>query len=431
MACITFNYNKNLIYAIIFWVLEIVFRSCAYFKYKNFRIAKYSCAINEYIYSILVNISDLFAGFLALYIHVSSKKKKIYIRNQSDYESNVSKKTTSIDFISVKEKYFTQKSFIVKMIFLICLNYFISLIGFIFFAIVTKATNEHIYQKFRADLVIHVDIITRYIFSYVLLENKIFKHHKFSIIIILIAFVILIPTDIISLHFYKREPISETYTYMYIGFFLVRGMLFPLEDTFIKKVFIDDYIIPEFFMFIRGIGELILILIITPILYFTINKGKEIVLSENKGDIALVVVLYTISSFIKEYLIMKVIYYFSSQSVSFLIISESITASICEIILYFKSEGKTIKSVFFIIQIIVILITTFGTLVFDEIIVIKKWGLDLNVAAEISKRARSEINSISYIDDDSIEDNNEDEDEDKDNIDESKLDLIPSSSVVE
>ena len=316
------------------------------------------------------------------------------------------------------------------MIFLICLNYFISLIGFIFFAIVTKATNEHIYQKFRADLVIHVDIITRYIFSYVLLENKIFKHHKFSIIIILIAFVILIPTDIISLHFYKREPISETYTYMNIGFFLVRGMLFPLEDTFIKKVFIDDYIIPEFFMFIRGLGELILILIITPILYFTINKGKEIVLSENKGDIALVVVLYTISSFIKEYLIMKVIYYFSSQSVSFLIISESITASICEIILYFNSEGKAIKSVFFVIQIIVIFITTFGTLVFDEIIVIKKWGLDLNVAAEISKRARSEINSISYIDDDSIEDNNEDEDEDKDNIDESKLDLIPSSSVV-
>ena len=182
-------------------------------------------------------------------------------------------------------------------------------------------------------------------------------------------------------------------------------------------------------MFIRGIGELILILIITPILYFTFNGGNKIEFNPNVGDITWVVILYTISSFIKEYLIMKVIYFFSSQSVSFLIISESITASICEIILYFNSEGKAIKSVFFVIQIIVIFITTFGTLVFDEIIVIKKWGLDLNVAAEISLRARSEIISISNFDDDTIEDNDEDGDEDKDNIDESKLDLIPSSVV--
>ena len=428
MAFITFNYNKNLIYAIIFWGLEIVFRGCVYFKYNNFRIAT-NCAINEYIYAILLNISDLFAGFLALYIHVSSKKKKILNRNQSDLDSNISKITTSIDFISVKDKYFTQKSFIVKMIFLICLNYFVSLTGFIFFAIVKKARDENIYQKARADIVTHVDIITRYIFSYVLLETKIFKHHKFSIIIILIAFVILVPTDAISMHFYRKEPISELYTYMYIGFFLVSGTLYPLGDTFVKKVFTEDYIIPEFYMFIRGIGELILILIITPILYFTFNGGNKIEFNPNVGDITWVVILYTISSFIKEYLIMKVIYYFSSQSVSFLIISESITASICEIILYFNSEGKAIKSVFFVIQIIVIFITTFGTLVFDEIIVIKKWDLDLNVAAEISLRARSEIISISNFDDDTIEDNDEDGDEDKDNIDESKLDLIPSSVV--
>ena len=58
-----------------------------------------------------------------------------------------------------------------------------------------------------------------------------------------------------------------------------------------------------------------------------------------------------------------------------------------------------------------ILITTFGTLIYDEIIVIHKWGMDNNVASEISSRAKSEIDSISILDDekdkeDDIEDLN-------------------------
>ena len=182
-------------------------------------------------------------------------------------------------------------------------------------------------------------------------------------------------------------------------------------------------------MFLRGLGEFVLILIITPILYFTLWSGK-IIFNENLGKIALSIILYTLSSFIKEYLLMKVIYYFSSQSVSFLIISQSITGSICEIIKYFKSDESAIKSVFLIIEIIVILITMFGTLVYDEIIIIKKCGLDTNVATEISSRARSEINSISNFDDDRTEDDNE-EDEDIDNMEESKLDLLPVSTVLE
>ena len=72
----------------------------------------------------------------------------------------------------------------------------------------------------------------------------------------------------------------------------------------------------------------------------------------------------------------------------------------------------------------------FGTLVYDEIIIIKKFGLDLNVATEISSRARSEINSISFVDDDRTEDENE-EDEETDNMEESKLDLTPVSTVYE
>ena len=323
------------------------------------------------------------------------------------------------------------------MIIIIFLHYSANLSSFIFFSIFKDATYENIFHKAKADIINHFDIIIRYIFSYLLLETKMFKHHKFSIIIILIGFVILAPTDFISMYLFPQGEINPKYTYIYIGVNLLRGVLYPLEDTFVKKIFTEDYIIPEFCMFLRGVGQLILIAIITPILYFTVWE-VNIHIEYNKGIIALVIILYFLSSFIKEYLINKVIYYFSSQSVSFLIISESITTSILEIILYLKNvesetdNKKFIKYLFFIIELIVILNTTFGTLVFDEIIVIKKCGLNLNVAKEISLRARSEILSISNLEDDdevTIGGAEDDDNEDTDNTEESKLDILPLSVV--
>ena len=131
------------------------------------------------------------------------------------------------------------------------------------------------------------------------------------------------------------------------------------------------------------------------------------------------IILYTLASFIKAYLLLKVIYFFSSQSVSFLIISESITGSIAEIINFFRKENERILIVYLLIEIIVILNTTFGTLVYDEIIVIKKCGMDVNVAAEIALRGRLEFNSIGLINSDDSDDIEEEEDGKRNIIDES------------
>ena len=124
-----------------------------------------------------------------------------------------------------------------------------------------------------------------------------------------------------------------------------------------------------------------------------------------------------------------IIYYFSSQSVSFLIISESLTGSICSIIIYFKFFKDTLLGIFiFVIELIVILISTFGTLLYDEIIVIKKCGLDANVAKEISKRAKIEADEISFLNEtnnnneveEDEEENKEEEIKEEENIEDSK-----------
>ena len=404
MSFISFNYNKNLIYAIIYWALEIINRIIMYFEWGYFELFEKD-SINQYFFVLLYNISDLLAGFLVLYINCSLKKKQ-----KPKVESGENKSFfNNIEIISGGEKrVHHSKNFIYKIILICLLDYISRSNYFIFYQIYQEATYENVSQKAQKDIIINSDIISRYILSIFFQKTKVFKHHKFSIIIISIGFLFLIPTDIISIHYFT-SGINEGLSYIYIAITFLRVILFPFEDVIVKKVFTDDYVIPELLMFLRGIGEFILILIITPIFYFFVwkNENNNFVFKNELTNAILMIIFYTLSSFIKAYVLLKVIYYFSSQSVSFLIISESITGSIYEIIKFFMSEKYDFKIVILLIEIVIIIITTFGTLIYDEIIVIRKWGLDKNVAKEIISRGESEINSIGLIVDEDDEDNEE------------------------
>ena len=405
MSFISFNYNKNLRYAFVYWFVEIIMRSIIYLDWDFFHVFQKDSS-NEYFFIILQNISDLIAGFFVIYIYFSVQKKP----NQ-DY-SDIASKKSGIELILEERKVFTvTKNFIVKIIIICFLDYINRSPFFIFYQTNPEAEHNDISHKAQFDIINHMDIIARFILSIVILKTKVFKHHILSLIIILIGFIILIPYDAILLHL-NPNGADEKLTYIYIGIFSFKGILFPLEDIIQKKVFTENYIFPEHLMFIRGVGEMIIIFIVTPILYYTIwiNDPELLVLSSNLRDIILLSIFYVSCSCIKTYVLLKVIYYFSAQSVSFLIISESITGSIATIINFFKSsEQNYVNIIFLIIDIIIILITSFGTLVYNEIIVIKKWGLDLYVTSEITKRALLETNRIKDFDD--YDDDDDDEEE--------------------
>ena len=398
MSFITFNYNKNLIYAIIYWALEIVYRAFMYLKWNYFSIAKKD-SINEYIYVILLNISDLLAGFLVLYINSTIKKKKEIGTFTDDRTS--SSFIGKIEIISGETKTLQKsKYYIYKMILICILDYLNRSCFFIFYQIFKNATFEEISHKAQKDIIIHLDIIARYVFSIFILKTKVSKHHKVAILIIFIGFIILVPVDYVSINFFSTK-INAPLTYIQIATIIYRGILFPFEDTIVKKVFIDDYVLPEVLMFLRGLGEFVIILVITPFLYFFIRKNDDSYFEFNNDltNVILMIIFYTLSSFVKAYLLVKVIYYFSSQSVSFLIISESLTGSVADIIKFFIENENSYDIITLLLEIIVIIITTFGTLIYDEIIVIKKWGMDKNVAKEITSRGELELNSLGTFND--------------------------------
>ena len=109
---------------------------------------------------------------------------------------------------------------------------------------------------------------------------------------------------------------------MYTSIALIRSLTFPLEDTFVKQIFSDDYLYPANIQFDRGLLEMIILLIITPILWFSFGLKLDFI-SENVHIIIIItMIFYTLAAFVKAFILLKIIYHYSSQSVSFLLLSE-------------------------------------------------------------------------------------------------------------
>ena len=105
-------------------------------------------------------------------------------------------------------------------------------------------------------------------------------------------------------------------------------------------------------------------------------------------------IFYTLTGFVKAYFLLKIIYHFSSQSVSFLIISESFGGSLTEIIRIFNAkEKKIVDFILLALEMIGIFIILLASLIYDEVI-INKWKLNENVKLGIMDRADSEVENI-------------------------------------
>ena len=302
-----------------------------------------------------------------------------------------------------KNKYFYWKLILISSLELLDLSCY-----FIFFLAI-HAENEDIDFKTGRDIIILLDILIRYLLSIFILKLKTYKHRICALVAISISFILLVPIDIINL--YCKQDIDTIKSLIFIGILSLRFLLFPLRDTFIKKFYTSYYILPEYLEFYIGIIEIIIAIVVTPIFIFL--KVFKDNLDFNIWN-SIMSIVYILVNFINHYIILKIIYLFSSQSVSFLIISSSIAESIKDIIGFFRTEDKA-KIKFYIyldfaFGLIAIFTVIFGTLIHEEIIVINKWDLNLNVKRGIENRSLSDF-------EETIADLDLESDEKSDNLD--------------
>ena len=75
MSLLTFNFNKSLIYVLIYWILDISTRLTMFYKMEYFQLSKDNPAENEFLFIIYPVISKLFSGFLIVYINCVANRK--------------------------------------------------------------------------------------------------------------------------------------------------------------------------------------------------------------------------------------------------------------------------------------------------------------------------------------------------------------------
>ena len=150
-----------------------------------------------------------------------------------------------------------------------------------------------------------------------LLKGIIYSMIKiFSQWTIVAIFIVLMAIDCASLLLTKQYIILKCL--IYAGILSFKSFLFPLVDTICKKYMEEKYIFPWSYMFLRGIYELVYLIILTPAFIFTsiLNFTSDIFTKK----FFIISSIYIFCSFIKAGLLINLVYQYSSTFVSFLII---------------------------------------------------------------------------------------------------------------
>ena len=369
MAFITCNLYKGYVFIIVYWLAEMI-RAIVriifirrlknreiYYNKENFIIE------NELLSLICLNLADLLAGFLVLYTKV---KMKSLIFKKSEKLTKINKINPSLiynELTKIKHK-----------VYLILLISFLDYLArsLKFFASLTKKPRL---KSRQIDWMISFDIITRIFLCIIILKIKVQKHHKLAIILCLIGFILLSISDIISI---KMRNMNFNDIIIYIIIIFPKSILFPLEDVVNKILLTNDYLLPHSLIFRRGVYQFGLFFIIIPFLYSKSLITFEYFNELKKINIIIYSIIFIFISFLRNICLMNVIYIFNIHYVSFLlaiiIFDNTIRQFFEEDSIYDFTQIKGI--IYFIVDIIALLIISLGTLIFNEMIVINAYGLN-------------------------------------------------------
>ena len=398
LSCIIY---KEYFYFIGYWLGEIIRYFMEMIFINNQKENKNDFIVEEELMKlILLNVADLLTGFLVLYTHF--KMKSLNIRQKPKKENRLKKLESSLIYNDLSR--FKHKIFLIPLISILDLiassEYFIA-------ALFSSFTLEA--RQF--DWMLSIDIIARIIFSIIILKIIVRKHHKLGIILCMIGFIFMSFSDVISI---KNTNLKYFDIFIFIIIIFPKSIIFPLVDVLYKIVLTNDFLLPHLLMFYRGLSQCIAFFIIVPILKYNNKIDDKFLEQFREYNRIIYTVCFTIISCIRNLCVLKVIYIFNSHYVSFL-----------HVIIIFENtlrqfwEQKDINNfndiesiIYFIIDIIPLLLISAGTLIFNEMIIINACGLNEKTKMRLLIEEKDEnriIDESFYYEDENEENNNEKE----------------------
>ena len=372
LPIISFAWSKYYGLILLYWLFEILV-----IIIKNIYYEKYFTLLNGNLEEELVNlfcieIADLLAGFFVLYTKYSMKKKGKKIKRTKSSNENQLIHTDTIEDKSAKALPILIKSSILHL-FSISIYFLI----YLMFHFIKKSTPEML-ESHEMDWLIGLDFILRLIFSKIYLKFPVHRHHFVAFLLCLIGFIIMSVFDGISILTSKNSIIIAT-----MAFIILRVLFFAWSDVLNKILMTDNFMLPQGIMFWRGCIQFIILaalsIIIMPILYYYTSGIKFNFIETDLVYRIFMKIGFTIMVFIKSFLILKVIDKLTTQYVSFMVVAECFGGTLNQFYNYLFNNQSNLNNkeiLHFIFDFISIIFILFGTLIYNEIITINRYGLN-------------------------------------------------------
>ena len=387
MAFFSFSCQKSYFYLLGFWIIDFLISMHRMIYLPGEISSIESMKKSEFIYINLKTVSDLCAGFLILHTYIRMKKI-----NQKEEQKTV-EKVKSI--LSRKNKYI--------LIFLISLLEFICRSTDFFYLIIIK---KFTIRAGEIAWLISVDFFARILISRRVLKLRLFIHHYFSIVLIILGF--------FSMSICAFESISEyeLNNWPYFIFIIIKNILLPLEDVYNKILLTDKFLLPHYLMFWRGLFNCIfltllgLCIIVPGVIEYNFNTPDE--MNSNITIFLLHKIIFIIFSFCRAFIYLKVVDIFSPQHVAF-------CNAAFYLYLLILCRCKNDKSILIlIIDIFSLIVIIFATLIFNELIIINAFGFNQNTKKGFIKKEMLELQNINSLENHEDEEDSEENEENSD-----------------
>lgn len=382
MKYLSFVFFKEYFYFIAYWIISFINSLINHYFQKQIKNDE-NANKKEYnaIYLLCYIIGDLLGGFLVLYTYFTSKSEKEESKEKkNECKNNLHYELIFNDLSVKKYKY--------RLILTISILHFIALSSDLLFYLIFVEKTLAIEE---IEWLISIELLARIIFCRFILKIRLYKHHILSIIISMTGFLFMGITGLVKIS--KCNAIENRG--IFILFTIITEILISLEDVLCNILLIEKFMLPHILMFFRGIIDFIIFIILIPILNASGAISLKNYLSfSTKCNISLFIflkILLIIFAFIKGFITMKVIYIFNPLHVAFL----DIVFSLYEFIEYMISpdDNNSVTVLPDIFDIFFLIIIIIGTLIFNEMIIIKAFGLDEETKKGLLKKEQCEENN--------------------------------------
>ena len=327
-------------------------------------------------------VSNFFSYIISSFLIIKDKLKKGYNKEQI---------TTSEGEKTIKN----MRRFFFIIIPLIALTDFFGQLCLYFFYRIQSNKSEIDKYISQEDLffIIFFDISFRYIFSRILLKSYFYKHHYLSMILTFIGSIPLLIIAMKNIFEIKNISVQKDSIIIFIFLYLIRALLFSLEDVFNKIALNKLLLRPYQLMFYKSLFEMIPIIgLSVPEIIKDFDDFKKIY--NNLLGFLLYRGVYIIFGFFLFFAYISIIELVNPNHLSILKSLEFIAFYINNTIWDFiEKEKNDIKYFNYIFEFISCIILLFAALLHNEMIIIKKCGL-----YECTDYYKTEVKGFSNID---------------------------------